>query len=79
MSMSIKAQALAFRVWQVAEPIGWDCTTQDVARAVGVYHLQVCKVVKAKGWQSRFRSTTRQHGGYATGQEQDEHPATIQI
>lgn len=55
--MTPKQNALAFRIWQYAEPLGWDCTAAEIADAVRSTPQAVVSVVKMKGWWTRIRTT----------------------
>jgi hypothetical protein len=57
--LSPRAEALAFRVWQFAEPLGWDCTVGEIAAAIDVDPRLVGRVCAAKGWASRLRGGER--------------------
>ncbi|WP_121064675.1 hypothetical protein [Chachezhania antarctica] len=50
-------EAIAFRVWQHCEPIGWNCTVADAAEAVGEPLSRVRRIIGHKGWGGRFRAT----------------------
>lgn len=52
-----RSQALAFRVWQVADPEGWDMTHAEIAEALGVSTGRVRAVCGLKGWSSRVRAS----------------------
>ncbi|WP_158972392.1 hypothetical protein [Chachezhania sediminis] len=51
------AEAIAFRVWQHCEPIGWNCTVAEAAEAVDEPLGRVSRIIGHKGWGTRFRST----------------------
>ena len=55
--MSIADEALAFRIWQVCHPIGWDCTMSEAGEAVNATAQKVGHIARQKGWKSRFRTT----------------------
>lgn len=55
MGLSARSQALAFRIWQVAQPAGWDMTIAEAADRLGAPLPSVRAVVVCKGWASRFR------------------------
>lgn len=54
--MSHKTQALAYRVWVYAEPLGWNCTTQEVASALGESLMRISAVCRSTGWYNRMRT-----------------------
>lgn len=58
--LSAKSEALAFRIWAYASPIGWDCTIHDVAQALGVSARSVGAVALHKRWSERFRRNAEQ-------------------
>ena len=55
--MTPHMEAIAFRIWQVAEPKGWDLTVSEAARCAGMHFQSAFRAVKAKGWLTRFRTT----------------------
>jgi hypothetical protein len=55
--MTPRGEALAFRIWQWANPRGWDCTTTEVADAIRSTPAAVGRIGYLKGWTSRFRRT----------------------
>jgi hypothetical protein len=55
--MSPQAEALAYRIWAYANPLGWDCTATEVADAIRSTPRAVAKVASLKGWTARFRKT----------------------
>ena len=55
MKLSPRTEALAFRVWQVANPRGWDMTAGEIAEALGVSWQTVNRVCQLKGWLTRIR------------------------
>ena len=54
--MTPHMEAIAFRIWQVAEPKGWDLTLPEAAKMAGTSTSYASKAVRAKGWLSRFRA-----------------------
>jgi hypothetical protein len=60
-------EALAFRIWQYANPLGWDVTAGDVADELRSTPQMVGIVCRAKGWGSRLRRTEQQRNGGAIG------------
>jgi hypothetical protein len=57
MKLSPTTEAMAFRIWQYAEPLGWNCTHADVAKAIGETTQRVRRVCELKEWNGRMRST----------------------
>ena len=53
--MTTRTAALRFRIWQYANPRGWDVTFSEVAEALGVSPQKVGSVAKHAGWVERFR------------------------
>lgn len=49
-------ETIAFRMWQYAEPLGWDCTARDVADAIGVTYQSIGHVARMKGWTTKLRA-----------------------
>ena len=50
----VQGEATAFRIWQVANALDWDCTIVECARAAGVIEATARLVVRRKGWIGRF-------------------------
>jgi hypothetical protein len=50
-----RSDAIAFRIWQYANPIGWDCNLSDVAEALGVTTNTARAIAQWRGWLGRFR------------------------
>ncbi len=53
--MSVKTQVIRFRIWQFANPRGWDVTFNEVAEALGVEVAVVGSIARHAGWVERFR------------------------
>jgi hypothetical protein len=47
--------AIKFRIWQYAQPKGWDTTVPEVAEALDLPAAVVGQVVRCAGWRERFR------------------------
>lgn len=54
--MGPKLETLAFRIWQVADPVGWDVTVQALADELEVSKRDIKAVLNRKGWASRVRA-----------------------
>lgn len=54
--MNIKLEALAFRIWQAAEPLGWNLTRRDLAEMLDEPTRRIAWAVIEKGWGSRLRA-----------------------
>lgn len=54
--LSPRTEALAFRIWQVCEPKGWDITLDDLADRLDVAADRVLWVLRAKDWAGRIRA-----------------------
>lgn len=63
MSLSPRSEALAYRIWAYANPLGWDCTAGEVADAIGVSMQAVGHIVRLKKWHGRFRATEQGYHG----------------
>ena len=55
--MSVKTEALAFRIWAFANPKDWDCTIQEISEAVGETPQRIAGVCRVKSWNQRLRSS----------------------
>lgn len=51
--------ALRFRIWQYANPRGWDVTFEEVAAALDVSSKAIGPVARHAGWVERFRVADR--------------------
>ena len=51
--------ALRFRIWAIANPMGWNMTLVEVADALGEDVRRVVGVARYAGWLPRFRTTRR--------------------
>lgn len=58
--MTIKTQALRFRIWQYANPKGWDVTFSEVAAALGVDARSIGAIARHAGWVERFRVSNKE-------------------
>lgn len=56
MKLKPATEALAYRIWCFAQPLGWNCTIVDVADALGVTPHRVTTTCMHKGWLRRFRA-----------------------
>lgn len=54
--LSPRSEALAYRIWAYANPLGWDCTIAELADALDAKFGSVRNVVSMKGWIGRLRS-----------------------
>ena len=55
--MSPRMEAMAFRIWQYANPRGWDCTVGEIAEALDMHPIPVGRVCAMRGWHVRLRKT----------------------
>jgi hypothetical protein len=53
--MNVKTEALAYRIWGYATPLGWNCTSAEVADSLGETPARIRRVSQLKKWTSRFR------------------------
>jgi hypothetical protein len=63
-NLSPRSEALAYRIWAFASPRGWDCTSADIAEALGSTPHTVGAVCAFKGWSHRLRGTFENHVDY---------------
>jgi hypothetical protein len=47
--------ALAFRIWQYAQPIGWDCTVAEIAAELREPVQRVNRICSHRGWNLKLR------------------------
>lgn len=57
MRLPPRSEALAYRIWAYANPLGWDCTLSELSEALDAKFASVRVVVSMKGWAGRIRST----------------------
>ena len=57
MTFNPRTEALALRIYNHCTPLGWDCTSADVAEALDVSWQRVSSVCRIKGWTERLRGT----------------------
>ena len=50
----VQGEATAFRMWQVANSLDWDCTIIECAKAAGINEATARLLVRRKGWIGRF-------------------------
>ena len=50
----VQGEATAFRIWQVANALDWDCTIVECARAAGINLATAKMAIRRKGWAHRF-------------------------
>ncbi len=50
-----KTEALAYRIWCVANPLGWDLTVTDLSNMLGENTQRVARICQLKGWLNRLR------------------------
>jgi hypothetical protein len=54
--LSVKSEALAFRIWQYAAPREWNVTLSEIADHLGESLERVRGVVVTRGWFGRIRA-----------------------
>ena len=56
--MTPKQHAIRLRIWQHCDPIGWDCSLDECAKAIGLGLPAVRAVVcMSPSWLGRFRAS----------------------
>ena len=68
-TLTPRTEALAFRIWQFANPRGWDCSAIEIAEHLDLSTNVVVGICAAKGWHNRLRRKTagRMPGGFHSG------------
>ena len=61
MNLSPHTLALRFRIWQYAQPKGWDVTVQELATALGTSPQSIGKIAQQAGWITRLRVAPTKH------------------
>lgn len=56
MKLKPATEALAYRIWAYAKPLGWDCTVVEIAEALGASTSAVANTCHRKGWIPRLRA-----------------------
>lgn len=64
-----KSEALAFRIWAYASPLGWDCTVKDIAEELGEGWQRVMNICRHRGWLGRMRHESRGSIEFLTSDE----------
>ena len=49
-----RREALAYRIWSIAEPNGWNITLRDIADTLGESIHRVRGAIRMKNWQNRL-------------------------
>ena len=56
--MTPKQHAIRLRIWQHCDPIGWDCSLDECAKAIGMKVGTVSSAVcMSPSWLGRFRAS----------------------
>ena len=56
--LSPRSSALAYRIWAVANPRGWDLTLRELADELGESFDRVRSICMHAGWAGRLRVTS---------------------
>ena len=56
--MTPRLEALAYRIWAYADPLGWNVTMKEIAQEMGCTQKTASAVLMVKGWTKRLRVTT---------------------
>lgn len=59
MPVSIKMNALLYRIWGYAHPREWDVTTRDIAVALDKRPTDIGRALRLAGWHNRIRASER--------------------
>jgi len=54
--MTPRGHTIAYQIWAYANPRGWDCTSNEVADALGLDRRAVARVAGLQKWTERFRA-----------------------
>jgi hypothetical protein len=60
--MNPKSAALAFRIWQYAHPLGWDCTVAEIADELREPVQRVQAICQHRGWNRKLRKVAGWQG-----------------
>lgn len=56
-NMHPRRERIAFQIYQIAEPLGWDITVTELADRLKLSRAEVGYVCNRKGWMPRLRKT----------------------
>lgn len=62
-------EAVAFRIWTYAEPLGWDVSVPDLADALDLPKREIDKALYYKGWARRLKRRRFHHAAQALASE----------
>lgn len=62
-------EAVAFRIWAYAEPLGWDVSVSDLAGALDLPKREIDKALYYKGWARRLKRRRFHHAAHALASE----------
>lgn len=65
--LSPRSEALAYRIWGYCEPRGWNVLASEIAEALDEGVQRVSRILQAKDWQQRLRSTPPHPGAEYRG------------
>lgn len=66
--MAPRTEALAYRIWAYATPLGWDCSVKEIAEALGDVSWETVRtVMQHKKWLSRVRHDAIEWGNSQAG------------
>jgi hypothetical protein len=57
--MNPRTEAAAFIIWAFCNPIGWNCSVDEISDETGLTPQMIGAVLKVKGWRHRLRVSKR--------------------
>ena len=63
-NMHPRRERIAFQIYQIAEPLGWDITVTELAERLNLTRSEVGWICNKKGWMPRLRKTEHDYRGF---------------
>jgi hypothetical protein len=63
-NMHPRRERIAFQIYQIAEPLGWDITVTELAERLNLTRCEVGWICNKKGWMPRLRKTEQDYRGF---------------
>ena len=63
-NMHPRRERIAFQIYQIAEPLGWDITVTELAERLNLTRSEVGWICNKKGWMPRLRKTEQDWRGF---------------
>jgi len=63
--MTPRMMTQAYRIYAYCAPNEWNVTIQDIADATGYANNLIGRILRAKGWQTRIRTSVLDYQAFA--------------